>query len=73
MANDNLVSFKAAMWFWMENVNPVISQGFGATTRRINGAIECDGKEPDKVQARVNYYNDYCKQLGVAPGDNLYC
>ncbi|KAL5576259.1 hypothetical protein UlMin_017958 [Ulmus minor] len=68
-----VVSFKASLWFWMENVHGVISQGFGATTRKINGAVECDGKRPDLVQARINYYNDYCNQLGVSPGDNLSC
>ncbi|PON77689.1 Lysozyme-like domain containing protein [Parasponia andersonii] len=73
VARDAVVSFKSALWFWMENVHSVIGQGFGATTRKINGALECDGKQPDKVQARINYYNDYCKQLNVAPGDNLSC
>ncbi|KAF4377411.1 hypothetical protein F8388_013757 [Cannabis sativa] len=73
LAQDAVVSFKSALWFWMENVHSVIGQGFGATTRKINGALECDGKQPDKVQARINYYNDYCKQFGVAPGDNLSC
>ncbi|CAL8990570.1 unnamed protein product [Prunus brigantina] len=67
------VAFKAALWYWMNSVRPVVSQGFGATTRDINGAVECDGKEPGKVQARINYYNDYCNQLNVNPGGNLYC
>ena len=73
VAQDAVVAFKSALWFWMENVHSVIGQGFGATIRRINGALECDGKQPDKVQARINYYNDYCTQLGVSPGDNLSC
>ncbi|KAB8843552.1 hypothetical protein FH972_026765 [Carpinus fangiana] len=73
VATDAVVSFKTALWFWMTNVHSVISQGFGATTRAINGAVECDGKKPDLVQARINYYNQYCSQLGVAPGDNLSC
>ncbi|KAL5574709.1 hypothetical protein UlMin_016408 [Ulmus minor] len=68
-----VVSFKASLWFWMENVHGVISQGFGATTRKINGALECDGKQPGLVQARINYYKDYCNQLGVSPGNNLSC
>ncbi|KAI4297210.1 hypothetical protein L6164_037105 [Bauhinia variegata] len=49
------------------------NQGFGATIRAINGAIECDGKSPSTVQARINYYRDYCGQLGVDPGANLSC
>ncbi|XP_034218166.1 endochitinase PR4-like [Prunus dulcis] len=61
------------LWYWMNSVLPVVSQGFGATTRAINGAVECDGKEPGKIQAQINYYNDYCNQLNVNPGGNLYC
>ncbi|KAI4297211.1 hypothetical protein L6164_037106 [Bauhinia variegata] len=73
VANDPVVSFKSALWFWMKNVHPVINQGFGATIKAINGALECDGKNPSTVQTRVNYYTDYCKQLGVDPGANLSC
>ena len=73
VATDAVVSFKTALWFWMTNVHSVIGQGFGATTRAINGAVECDGKQPDLVQARINYYTQYCNQFGVAPGDNLSC
>ncbi|KAI4297209.1 hypothetical protein L6164_037104 [Bauhinia variegata] len=73
VAKDPVVSFKSALWYWMKNVRPVVSQGFGATIRAINGAIECDGKSPSTVQARINYYRDYCKQLGVDPGANLSC
>ncbi|XP_058094197.1 endochitinase EP3-like [Magnolia sinica] len=73
VATDVTVSFKSALWFWMTNVHSVIGQGFGATIRAINGAIECDGKRPDLVNARVGYYTNYCNQFGVSPGDNLTC
>ncbi|CAA7404543.1 unnamed protein product [Spirodela intermedia] len=75
VANDPVVSFKAALWFWMNNVHSRIisGEGFGATIRAINGALECDNANPATVTARVNYYTDYCNQLGVAPGDNLRC
>ncbi|KAJ0973019.1 hypothetical protein J5N97_020978 [Dioscorea zingiberensis] len=76
VANDQLVSFKTSLWFWMNSGvhSSIISgQGFGATIRTINGGIECDGKRPDLVNARVTYYKDYCNQLGVASGDNLTC
>lgn len=73
VAQDPNISFKTALWYWMTNVHSVIGQGFGATTRAINGAIECDGKRPDLVNARAGYFRDYCSQLGVAPGDNLTC
>lgn len=73
VANDPVVSFKTALWFWMTNVRPVVSQGFGATIKAINGAIECNGGNSGAVQARIGYYQDYCKQIGVAPGNNLSC
>ncbi|KAL1324063.1 hypothetical protein HN51_034252 [Arachis hypogaea] len=73
VANDPVVAFKTGLWYWMENVRPVVSQGFGATIRAINGQLECDGANPTTVQARVNYYKQYCSQLGVDPGDNLTC
>ncbi|XP_058094200.1 endochitinase EP3-like [Magnolia sinica] len=75
VANDPIVSFKTALWYWMNNVHSIITsgQGFGPTIRAINGALECDNRNPATVRARVEYYTDYCKQLGVAPGDNLTC
>ncbi|KAJ1410459.1 Lysozyme-like domain superfamily [Sesbania bispinosa] len=46
VANDPVVSFKTALWYWMQHVRPVINQGFGATIRAINGQLECDGANP---------------------------
>ncbi|KAL5781229.1 hypothetical protein ACOSP7_006258 [Xanthoceras sorbifolium] len=73
VANDPVIAFKTALWYWTNNVQSVMSQGFGATIRAINGALECDGGNPNTVQSRIRYYRDYCNQLGVAPGDNLEC
>ncbi|KAF0891787.1 hypothetical protein E2562_010971 [Oryza meyeriana var. granulata] len=73
VAQDPIISFKTALWFWMNNVHQVMPQGFGATIRAINGNLECNGKNPNTVNARVNYYKDYCRQFGVDPGSNLYC
>ncbi|XP_023001456.1 endochitinase EP3 [Cucurbita maxima] len=73
VATNPVVSFKTALWYWMNFVRPVINQGFGATIRAINGALECDGGNSATVQRRVEYYTQYCNQLGVAPGDNLTC
>ncbi|KAI8003157.1 Endochitinase EP3 [Camellia lanceoleosa] len=72
VATDSVVSFKTALWFWMNNVHNVINSGFGATIKAINSG-ECNGNRPDAVNARVKYYTDYCNQLGVAPGNNLQC
>ncbi|XP_057481723.1 endochitinase EP3-like [Actinidia eriantha] len=75
VATDPVVSFKTALWYWMKFVHSIIvsGKGFGETIRAINGALECDGGNQAAVNARVEYFNDYCNQLGVAPGDNLYC
>ncbi|XP_031476694.1 chitinase 5-like [Nymphaea colorata] len=73
VANDVVISFKASLWFWMTNVHSVMGQGFGATIRAINGALECNGKNTAQMQARVGYYKAFCQQLGVSPGDNLTC
>ncbi|KAG6436642.1 hypothetical protein SASPL_101544 [Salvia splendens] len=69
------ISFKAALWYWMQNChNAIVSgQGFGATIRAINGNLECDGKKPELVTSRVDLYTRYCGQLGVDPGTNLRC
>ena len=73
VATDPVISFKTALWFWMNNVHSVFGQGFGATINAINGDIECRGENFDSVQHRVDYYTAYCNQLGVDPGDNLTC
>ncbi|XVF29502.1 hypothetical protein REPUB_Repub15cG0126500 [Reevesia pubescens] len=73
VATDPVISFKTALWYWVNSVQPVIGQGFGATIRAINGALECDGGNPATVQSRIEYYTDYCNQLGVDPGPNLTC
>lgn len=72
VATDPVVSFKTSLWYWMTAVRPVFSQGFGATIKAINGPLEC-GKQSDKVQRRIGFFRDYCKQLGVDPGANLSC
>ncbi|CAF1699629.1 unnamed protein product [Brassica oleracea var. botrytis] len=66
------VAFRTGLWFWMNSVRPVLNQGFGATIRAING-MECNRGNPDAVNARIRYYRNYCRQLGVDPGPNLGC
>ncbi|XP_028099661.1 chitinase 4-like [Camellia sinensis] len=73
VAKDPVVSFKTALWFWMNNVHSKMNSGFGATIRAINGDLECNGKDSNSVSARVKYYTDYCNQFGVSPGNNLRC
>ena len=73
VARDPVVSFKSALWFWMDNVHQVMPEGFGATIRAINGALECNGRNAAEMNQRVDYYRQYCQQLGVDPGSNLTC
>lgn len=73
VATDVDTSFKSAMWFWMTNVHSVMNQGFGATTKAINGALECNGQNQDQANDRIQFYQKYCADFGVAPGDNLSC
>uniref|UniRef100_A0A5B6YZQ3 chitinase n=1 Tax=Davidia involucrata TaxID=16924 RepID=A0A5B6YZQ3_DAVIN len=77
VGTDRVVSFRTALWYWMTHarIHSIIvsGQGFGATTRAINGPLECDDADPATVNARAQYYTEYCNQLGVNPGDNLYC
>ena len=72
VANDPVVSFKTAFWFWMNNVHSIRGQGFGATIRAIN-SMECGGGNTAAVNARIGYYTDYCNQFSVSTGDNLSC
>lgn len=74
VANDPLIAFKTAFWYWMDNVHSKIisGQGFGSTIRAIN-SIECNGGNTPAVNARIKYFTEYCSQLGVATGDNLSC
>ncbi|GAB4830140.1 Endochitinase ep3 [Ancistrocladus abbreviatus] len=74
VANDPIISFKTAFWYWMKHVHSIIisGQGFGATIRAING-IECNGGNTPAVNNRVKYYKQYCDQIGVSPGGNLTC
>ncbi|GJN10219.1 hypothetical protein PR202_ga28296 [Eleusine coracana subsp. coracana] len=75
VARSAVVAFRAAIWYWMNNVHEgfVSGQGFGSTIRNINGPLECDGKNPTAVNDRVGYYQQFCQQLGVDPGSNLTC
>ncbi|KAL8246057.1 hypothetical protein R6Q59_007273 [Mikania micrantha] len=72
VATHPLNSFQTALWYWMDKVQSVIGQGFGATIQVING-LECNGHNPDAVNSLVRYYTENCNQLGVAMGNNLGC
>ncbi|KAI3963060.1 hypothetical protein MKW98_029000 [Papaver atlanticum] len=74
VSNNAVISFKTALWFWMNNVHSIITsnQGFGPTIRAING-MECNGGNSGAVQARIKYFRAHCKELGVRPRNSLSC
>ncbi|KJS55919.1 chitinase [Streptomyces rubellomurinus] len=76
-------AWKTALWFWdtqngAGRMTPhdamVNKKGFGETIRSINGALECDGKNPDQRNDRINLYKRFVGALGTdVGGGNLSC
>ncbi|MEO3874753.1 glycoside hydrolase family 19 protein [Nonomuraea sp. B12E4] len=82
VAQDSAISWKTGLWFWMNSNGAgtmtghnamVNGAGFGQTIRTINGAVECDGKNPGSVEHRVSTYQNFANLLGIPTGGNLYC
>lgn len=77
VATNPKIAFQTMMWYWMTQKGPgtmtghdaiVNGKGFGETIRSINGALECDGKLPDHVNNRINYYNKVLQVMGISKG-----
>lgn len=76
-------AWKTALWFWMTqqgagywpaHTTMTKGYGFGETIRTINGALECDGRNPAQVQSRINEYNRFLNILGTSAGPgNIGC
>lgn len=69
MAEDPNVGADVSIWFWKTNVEnaPGVREGhFGATTRAINGAVECNGANVEQSQNRWKIYQIVCDRLGVS-------
>ncbi|MFE7566519.1 chitinase [Streptomyces sp. NPDC057539] len=75
-------SWKTGLWFWNTQSGAgrttphdamVNNKGFGETIRSINGALECDGKNPDERNDRINLYKKFAGTLGTDVGGNLSC
>ncbi|QRN99919.1 chitinase [Archangium violaceum] len=82
ISRDAVVAWRTGLWFWMTQTGAgymtghdamVNNVGFGETIRTINGALECNGRNPAQVQSRVNNYLDFTSRLGVNPGGNTGC
>jgi chitinase len=84
VAEDPVVGWTTALHFWMTNRGrePLLTAhqamripggNFGKTISVINGNQECGAAWDARAQTRVDKYLDYCRILGVQPGDLLRC
>ncbi|HSW06539.1 chitinase [Aquabacterium sp.] len=86
VAGDATVAWQTALWYWMTQIGPgrmtaheamLRGEGFGETTRSINGALECD-KPGDaaiqrKLERRIGFYRQAAELFGAPPGERLAC
>ncbi|WP_079087026.1 glycoside hydrolase family 19 protein [Streptomyces silvensis] len=79
---DPSVAWQTALWYWNTQNGPgtmtsheamVGGAGFGQTIRSLNGALECDGGNPESVASRVARYERITAIVGTAPGSGLTC
>ncbi|WP_442815429.1 glycoside hydrolase family 19 protein [Streptomyces sp. NBC_01324] len=79
---DPSVAWQTALWYWNTQNGPgtmtsheamVGGAGFGETIRSLNGALECEGGNPDSVRARVEKYERITGIIGTDPGSGLTC
>jgi predicted chitinase len=82
VAQNAHIAWATGLWFWNTQTGAgsytphaamVDGHGFGETIRSINGSVECGGGPSEGVQARVDFYTQFCALLGVTTGDNLTC
>lgn len=76
------VSWETGLWFWnsQRGAGPMTAhdamvngRGFGETIRSINGDLECNGKNADERNDRINLYKKFVGILGTDAGGNLSC
>ncbi len=82
VSTNSSISFMTALWFWMtpqgrENLrchDAIRNFGFGKTISIINGGLECGkGQVTPQAQHRIQLYEQFTRELGVTPGENLSC
>lgn len=81
VARESWLAWATGIWFWMTSTGAgsttahqgILERGFGETIRTINGGLECGGRNPAQVNARIEYYRKFCAMLGVDPGPSLGC
>ncbi|KAJ6638081.1 Acidic endochitinase SP2, partial [Pseudolycoriella hygida] len=74
VAADENLAWNTAFWFWKANVHgrPGVSDGlFGATTKAINGGLECgNGQNVEIAHKRFAMYGNVRSAFGLdGPGD----
>ena len=80
---DSAVAWKTGLWFWnaqrgagsrTSHDSMVQGKGFGETIRSFNGDLECNGKNADERNDRINTFKKFASDLGtdVGPG-NISC
>jgi predicted chitinase len=47
--------------------------GFGLVTNIINGGLECNIANNERVNGRIDFYRRYCQVFGIHVGPNLDC
>jgi predicted chitinase len=80
---DATVAWQTGLWFWNSQRGAgrttahdamVEGKGFGETIRSINGDLECNGKNPDERNDRIDLYKRFVGILGTdVGGGNLSC
>jgi hypothetical protein len=66
VAKDDNIAMATALWFWSKNVHSVATSGeFGATTRAINGGLECTPSgDTNKAKKRWYRFNECLRAAG---------
>jgi predicted chitinase len=67
VAKDPKLGAEVSIWFWKANVEnkPGAKDHFGATTRAINGEIECKGSNTDKSKKRYEIYKAFVEEMKI--------
>ena len=59
MEKDDKIAWAVSFWFWKQNVriNKKVRNGlFGASTKQINGGLECNGANTYLAKIRFEKY-----------------
>lgn len=77
VARDDAIAWRTAFWFWNARVHDRegVQQGrFGASTRAINGGIECSSPGNQQAQKRFQLYGRVRAAFGLSgAGDPSGC